>query len=59
VAGEEAGKLDAAFDSICRDSGEAVVSLLTGFQPLFLRIVAGVVIFSIVFTIRSLALLRG
>ena len=59
VAGEEAGKLDAAFDSICRESGEAVVSLLAGFQPLFFRIVAGAVIFSIVLTIRSLAFLRG
>jgi type IV pilus assembly protein PilC len=58
VAGEQAGKLEDAFDSICRESGEAVISLLAGFQPLFFRIVAGAVILSIIGTIQSLASLR-
>ena len=59
MAGEEAGKLEAAFDSVCRESAEAVVSLLAGFQPLFLRVIAGMVVFSIAMTFLSLsALLR-
>jgi type II secretory pathway component PulF len=59
LAGEEAGKLGDAFDSICRESGEAVVSLLAGFQPLFFRVIAGAVIASISGTIWTLSSLRG
>ncbi len=55
VAGDAAGKLEDAFDSICRQSGEAVVSLLAGFQPLYFRVVAAMVIGSITGTLLSLA----
>jgi type II secretory pathway component PulF len=58
VAGEEAGKLEAAFDRVCRESGEAVVSLLASFQPLFFRIIGAAVITSISGTIWSLSGLR-
>jgi len=58
VAGDEAGKLEASFDMICRESGELVVTLLAGFQSLFFRIVALAVILSVVGTLSSLASLR-
>jgi hypothetical protein len=58
MAGEEAGKLEEAFDNICRDSGESVVSLLSKVQPVFFRIVAMSVMISIYGTIQALAFLR-
>ncbi|MFZ1137474.1 MAG: type II secretion system F family protein, partial [Candidatus Korobacteraceae bacterium] len=61
MAGDEAGTLEDAFDSICRESGELVVSLLAGFQQLYFRIVAAMVILSIIGTFQSLcaAILTG
>ncbi|MGO9112858.1 MAG: type II secretion system F family protein [Thermoguttaceae bacterium] len=58
VAGDEAGRLEDAFNMICRESGESVVSLLAGFQPVFFRIVALGVILSVTGTLYSLAFLR-
>jgi len=58
AAGDVAGKLETAFDMICRESGELVVSLLAGFQSLFFRIVALAVMLSVIGTIYELAFLR-
>jgi type II secretory pathway component PulF len=58
TAGEEAGKLEDAFDSICRESSEAVISLLAAFQPLYFRVIGGMVIMSIIGTFLSLSALR-
>lgn len=58
VAGDEAGALEAAFDGVCRESGESVQSLLASFQPVFFRIVALAVIASIAGTFLSLSSLR-
>ena len=58
AAGDEAGKLEDAFDSVCRESGEAVLSRLSGFQPLFFRIVAMSVILMITGTFYALSGLR-
>jgi type II secretory pathway component PulF len=58
VAGEEAGRLEDAFDSVSRESGEAVVSLLAAVQPLYFRIVALMVIGSIMGTLLSLSTFR-
>lgn len=58
VAGDEAGKLEDALDSICRQSGELAISLLAGFQQLYFRIVAAIVIGSIAVTLYTLSMLR-
>jgi MSHA biogenesis protein MshG len=58
MVGDEAGKLDEAFDLVCRASSESVRSLLGAFQPLFFRIVALAIVSSTVTTILGLALLR-
>jgi type II secretory pathway component PulF len=58
VAGDEAGRLEDAFEMICRESGELVISLLAGFQAVFFRIVTLAVFLSIIGTFLSLASLR-
>jgi hypothetical protein len=58
VAGDEAGKLEDAFDMICRESGELVLSLLAGFRSVLFRIVNLAVLLSIIGTFLSLASLR-
>jgi type II secretory pathway component PulF len=58
VAGDEAGKLEAAFDTVCRESAKSVQFRLAGFQPLFFRVVAAAVIFSVTMTLYSLMMMR-
>jgi type II secretory pathway component PulF len=54
LAGDEAGKLDAAFDTVCRQTADAANGLLTAFQAVFFRVVALAVIASIAMTLKSL-----
>ncbi len=58
VAGEEAGRLEEAFNTICRQSSESVLTLLAGFQSVFFRIVTLAVILSVADTLFSLTFLR-
>jgi type II secretory pathway component PulF len=58
VAGDEGGKLEAAFDTICRASAESVQSCLVGVQQVFFRVVAASVIFSTTMTLLSLFAMR-
>lgn len=54
TAGEEGGKLEEAFATISRLTGESVRHRLTMFNQIFFRIVAAMVMLSIVFTVFSL-----
>ncbi len=54
LAGDEAGKLDAAFETVCRLTSEGVARHLLAFQKIFFRVVAASVIFSMAGTILSL-----
>jgi type II secretory pathway component PulF len=58
VAGDESGTLEAAFDSVCQQSGESVVSRLAAFQPVYFRIVSLAVMGSVIATFYSLSFLR-
>lgn len=59
VAGDEAGKLETAFDTVCRLSAESVQFRLAAFQALFFRVVAASVVFSTVMTLYGLMMMRG
>ena len=54
AAGDEAGKLEEAFDTVCRSAAAAATSHLERFQEVYFRVVAQAVIFSIVATLLSL-----
>ncbi len=58
VAGDESGTLEAAFDRVCQQSGESVVSRLAAFQPVYFRIVSLAVMGSVIATFYSLSFLR-
>lgn len=58
VAGEEAGKLEAAFDTVSRLAGEAAEHRLIVFQKIFIRVCTASVVFSVYLTLSSLAMLR-
>jgi type II secretory pathway component PulF len=58
VAGEEAGKLETAFDTVSRRAGEAAEHCLTVFQKIFIRVCTATVVFSVYMTLSSLAMLR-
>lgn len=57
LVGDEAGKLDAAFETLCRLTSDGVVRHLRGFQEIFFRVVAAAVIFSVTMTLFSLTAL--
>jgi type IV pilus assembly protein PilC len=54
VTGDEAGKLDAAFERVCRLSSDAVSSSLSAFQQIFFRLMSLLVTGSIITTLRML-----
>ena len=58
MMGDEAGKLDDAFEMICKESSDAVVALLAGFQQVFFRIVAYSAMMTTVLTVMGLAMSR-
>jgi type IV pilus assembly protein PilC len=58
ATGEEAGKLDAAFDTVCRLSADSVHHHLSAFQQIFFRVVAAAVILSVMGTFFSLTSMR-
>lgn len=58
-AGEDAGKLEDAFETIARQSDDSVQHSLIAFQQLFYRAVAVAVIGSMTATILSLPAIRG
>ena len=57
ATGDEAGKLDTAFDTICRETAGAAIVLLRVFQVGYSRAVAVSVVASIVATLFSLGAL--
>ncbi|HUY88056.1 MAG TPA: type II secretion system F family protein [Pirellulales bacterium] len=59
ATGDEAGKLEDAFDTVSRTLDESAQHRLLVFQQLFFRAVALAVVFSMTMTITSLLALRG
>jgi type II secretory pathway component PulF len=55
AVGDESGKLDAAFEIVCRQTADAAIALLEAFQQAFSRAVAFSVVMSIVATLMSLS----
>lgn len=58
-AGDEAGKLEDAFDAVARTVDESVQHRLRLFQQLFFRVVASSVVFSVAMTLYSLLAIPG
>jgi len=56
VAGEQAGKLEDAFNTISRETAESVEHRLKAFNQVSYRIVAAVVVFSIAGTLMGLVM---
>jgi type IV pilus assembly protein PilC len=58
TSGDEAGKLDTAFETVCRHSTNAVNGRLSAFQQVFFRVMTAAVLASIIATLSSLIAMR-